>query len=93
MTTPKREGVYLPPILARQGVQFIGMEDNGSCTSIVFSTPDDGAVTLVKVRVTAKSITYSYAIHHPETGTMTYYQGPFGDPEKDEVDSIDTHDS
>ena len=85
-------GVYLPPILARDGVKFIGMEHvPPGNTRIVFSSPDDhGHLTLVKVNVLAKgNLTYTYAMFDPDTKTSVYYSGPFGDPTKDELVSVD----
>lgn len=86
-------GIYLPPILSRLGVQFVGMEDiPGGGTRIVFSTPDGhDRVALVKVSIVSMSkLRYTYAIYDEETSTFLYYEGPHGDPTQDRLMEIDS---
>jgi hypothetical protein len=82
--------IYVPPILRHPGVRFVGMQDHGSHTTLLFATPDETNHTgFVSVTLIARGpIQYVYSQWDPSTRTITHYEGPYGDPALDHGEII-----
>jgi hypothetical protein len=74
-----------PPIMLEAGLRYAGC---GTTTDgrmwLKFINSGVGKVRVVTVFVVARSFTYHYAIRDHSTNTIIGYEGPHGDPAKDE---------
>ncbi len=75
----------MPPIMLEPGLRLVGhgVTSDGKMW-LKFINIGSGAIRVVHVLVLAASFTYHYAVRDRSTGTILGYQGPYGDPTKDE---------
>ena len=74
-----------PPIMLEPGLRYAGMGTaSDGRTWIKFINTGVGRVRAVTVFIVAATFTYHYAIKDSTTKTVTGYEGPYGDPSKDE---------
>jgi hypothetical protein len=75
-----------PPIMLEPGLRYAGQgaTDDGRLW-IKFVNHNQGRVRQVTIFVVAPKFTYHYAIRDKATDTIIGYEGPFGDPERDEA--------
>ena len=74
-----------PPIMLEPGLRFAGCGTTSDGQMwLKFINMGAGALRVVHVLVLATSFTYHYAVRDRSTGTILGYQGPHGDPTKDE---------
>lgn len=74
-----------PPIMLEPGLRYVGQgsTDDGRMW-IKFINHGAGRVRQVTIFLVTTSFTYHYAIKDKATDTIIGYEGPYGDPERDE---------
>ena len=72
------------PILSTKGIRWTKVVAVGDELHIIGKAPLPmvGEIAII-VHAKLSKVTFEYAIVSPETGTITYYTGTEGDPDKD----------
>lgn len=80
----------LPPILQTPGLKLVGLREEEGHQYLVFRTSNRrNKPIVVVVRVFAPGeFIYIYTVTDRRTKTIITYQGPHGDPLRDEADPI-----